>query len=299
MHRRRQGRRTLGLFAVVATLVATILVLPSIPAAGAATPGGFQGHRPHARQHRHRGQVVLGAAGHVRPGAARSHRRGAGQRGRQARLRRDRELHRAVSPAWPRPARASPAHKLTGGSGAERAYEAYTERPRQERSATTARRGGAVGAAPARACSRSTAASPLRLPANKVGTVLAHPRRGRRAGGRARASPTPIASPDVHRRADHLEPARRPGARPARASSSATSTPASGRSTRRSPTTRRSAAPPATSGRHAPRLRLRRQPADPGGRRRSRATTSSSAAQPFLDTYNAVVGGEVYPDIGP
>jgi len=42
MNRRRQGRRTFGLFAVVATLVATILVLPSISeAAAASSPGGL------------------------------------------------------------------------------------------------------------------------------------------------------------------------------------------------------------------------------------------------------------------
>jgi hypothetical protein len=42
MHRRRHGRKTLGSLAVVATLIAAILVLPSISQAGAATPGGYK-----------------------------------------------------------------------------------------------------------------------------------------------------------------------------------------------------------------------------------------------------------------
>ena len=92
--------------------------------------------------------------------------------------------------------------------------------------------------------------------------------RGRRRGPGRQAQPA----------ADRLEPrtSSRPirctralagPPTPARASSTATSTPASGRSIRRSPTSATSGAPPAEGGRDAAGLRLRRQPADAGARR--------------------------------
>ena len=94
--------------------------------------------------------------------------------------------------------------------------------------------------------------------------------------------------------ADAVRPARRTP-KPARASSSATSTPASGPSTRPSPTTLRSAT-------RRRRPTGRRAACDFGDNPLTPAAdvfvcnNKLIGGQPFLDTYNAIVGGEVYPD---
>ena len=113
-----------------------------------------------------------------RPGPARPHRRHAGQRRRQARLRRDRQLRRATSTAWPPPARRSPASRLDRRDRrAEQAYE------RVHRRASTA---------------RSVSDSPPRSRRPTAGQSLQRGvRRRRRAGCRPTRSSTLLALPGV------------------------------------------------------------------------------------------------------
>ena len=121
------------------------------------------------------------------------------------------------------------------------------------------------------ACARVYGGVAAVVPANQVADLA------RASPASSPCSPTRCSQPLTDSSAEFIgaaavvHAARRHRRTPARASSSATSTPASGPSTRRSPT--RATCPP-PPGPTAPRVRLRRQPADAGERRRSCATTS-------------------------
>ena len=128
-------------------------------------------------------------------------------------------------------------------------------------------------------CASSTAAS--RLHARERGRDRPRDPRRRRGPVRQAAAAAHRLEPGIHRRDRALRRARRHGQCRRRASSSASSTPASGRSTRRSPTRATCAPPPRPTARRG--VQLRRQPADAGDgrvrlqqqadRRRARSST--------------------------
>ena len=130
-------------------------------------------------------------------------------------------------------------------------------------------------------------------------SVREHPDGARRRRGPADALNQPLtdSSTDFINAHRGLQPRSAAARTPARACSSATWTAACGPSTPRSPTRATCRAyrrPTARS-----RLRLRRQPADPGATTRSPATTSSSAAPRSSTPTTPVAGGEIVPGLRP
>ena len=149
-----------------------------------------------------------------------------------------------------RRARPSPARSSPSASAAEHEYDAV-HRVRGGGLRGRARRDRARGDASASRCAPSTAASRRDLPAERDRRPAGDPRRRRRAAGRAR----PAADRQqrrVHRRHDLYPQLGRHRPRRRGRRSSACSTPASGPSTRRSPTRATSRRAAGASGRPRP-----------------------------------------------
>ena len=264
MHRRRQGRRTLGLFAVVARRSSppSSCCRRSRPP-DAATPGGF----------RATGLVPDNTVTAAKSSSGRLATSDPALLGRtdsalvNVVVKLDYDATASYKGGVAGLAATSPSvtgAKLTGRSSAERAYEAYTS-GLDETFRSRLGRGGAVGhrrPEPAAGLRRRRRAPPGQPGRQACWPSPASPPCRRDALQQARhRSRAPSSS--VPRPSGPSSAARRS---PARASSSATSTPASGRSTRCCRQRQRSA-----RRRHRPRrppcLQLRRQPADPGDRR--------------------------------
>ena len=183
---------------------------------------------------------------------------------------------------------------LTGATAAEVSYESYTGEhrcavPRRRRTGRSRRR------RPASRSTRVYGGVAMQLPANQVDERCWRCRTSppcRSTTLQAVARPTP-ARPSSAPRRSGARRAVRPS--PARASSSATSTPACGRSTRRSPT-------PAARRRRPPKADGTPRACDFGDNPLTPAAdvfvcnNKLIGGQPFIDTYNAILGGEVYPD---
>jgi len=172
MHRRRHGRKTLGSLAVVAALVAAVLVLPSISPAGAAAPGGLRAS-------------ALTADSTITAAKSKSGRLATSDPALLGRsdatpvnvvVKLDYDATASYKGDVSGLAATSPSvtgQKMTGSSGAERAYESYTSGlDRTFRSRLAA----AVPAAKAgKSLQRVYGGVAVRLPANQVGKVLAIP----------------------------------------------------------------------------------------------------------------------------
>jgi hypothetical protein len=172
MHRRRHGRKTLGLFAVAATLVATILVLPSVADAGAASPGGLKAT---ALTPDNRVTAAKSSSGKL----AKSDPALLGRTDSAAVnvvVKLDYDATASYKGDVSGLAATSPSvtgQAMTGRSGAERAYESYTsglDKTFRSRLASTV-----PSAKAGKSLQRVYGGVAVRLPANQVDKVLAIP----------------------------------------------------------------------------------------------------------------------------